>query len=223
MLLASLPLPGQMLIPSGGCSAKCESLGAWAQRTSKLLLGQIDAGKRPGRDTAPRRQRFGQYCDPPTCTFLSRSSRLRVLGLLDLMEFRGHSAEVGVWQGEMSLAILKAFSSGRTHISIDPWMGHMGGCEALQDRHCAMRKLKNGSCARRARSRTRVCRASRCLRPRCPPPLPDVRRANPKKFQDMYEMVRDKLTAPYPTRAKVVRNFSLEASRLVPDGSLDFV
>ena len=50
-----------------------------------------------------------------------------------------------------------------------------------------------------------------------------MRRANPKKFQNMYEMVKDKLTTPYPSRAKVVRNFSLEASRLVPDGSLDFV
>ena len=50
-----------------------------------------------------------------------------------------------------------------------------------------------------------------------------MRRANPKKFQNMYELVKEKLTTPFPSRAKVVRNFSLEASRLVPDSSLDFV
>lgn len=57
------------------------------------------------------------------------------------------------------------------HLSVDPWVGHMGGCEALQDRHCALRKLRNGTM---------------------------VRRANPRKFDEMYESVRDKLTCVLP-------------------------
>ena len=155
-----------LIAASQKCSAGCEEVQAWTRRT-EALVAKVDSGKRAGRDPEARRKKFASLCDPPKCSFLARSSRMRMLGLLDLMDFRGASAEVGVWQGAMSLSILRAFAKGGTHLSVDPWAGHMGGCDALQDRHCAMRKLRNGTL---------------------------VKRANDKKFDAMYEMVRDKLT-----------------------------
>ena len=102
-----------MLVKPGQCSARCEDLAAWQARTAQLMT-TIDASRGVGAATmtgraAARRKRFGKLCDPPTCTFLERTSRVRTLGLLGSMGYRGASAEVGVWQGQMSHTIMKQF------------------------------------------------------------------------------------------------------------------
>ena len=110
--------------------------------------------------------------------------------------YHGASAEIGVWQGAMSLAIMRANPSMGRHLSVDPWIGHMGGCDKLADRHCAMIRGKNGAL---------------------------VRKANNTKFDGMHRNVVTSLFSYFPKRSLVVRNFSVEASRLIPDSSLDFI
>ena len=104
------------------CSAVCEDLVAWQARTAQLVAA-IDAGRHGGGAggggrAVARRKRFSQLCDPPTCTFLERASRVRTLGLLGSMGYSGASAEVGVWQGQMSHTILKSFA--RIASELDP-------------------------------------------------------------------------------------------------------
>ena len=190
--------PHASILGGATCSVPCwRDSAAWVEHSDTLILKADNNTRGKERNAQARAKNFAHLCSGMECVFLRRADRSKLLNrVLRGIGYHGASAEIGVWQGAMSLAIMRANPSMGRHLSVDPWIGHMGGCDKLADRHCAMIRGKNGAL---------------------------VRKANNTKFDGMHRNVVTSLSSYFPRRSLVVRNFSVEASRLIPDSSLDFI
>ena len=55
------------------------------------------------------------------CWHLGKAHRLVIAQTLQLMNYHGASAEVGVWLGAHSQVLMDTWESGGTHLLVDPW------------------------------------------------------------------------------------------------------
>jgi hypothetical protein len=73
------------------------------------------------------------------CKFLRRGGRLAIPRLLKEMHYTGQSAEVGVYAGEFSAAIMSHWKRGGVHFMVDPYLEHKTGCKSrtlARQHHC---------------------------------------------------------------------------------------
>lgn len=62
------------------------------------------------------------------CTFLASTSRRQLPHILQRLGYRGASAEVGVWKGSFSSALLGQWRIGGQHYLVDPYLQYDKGC-----------------------------------------------------------------------------------------------
>ena len=118
-------------VGSPSCTASCvPSYAEWANATRALILSDGEHGKptrryslgpahfaRTGRDNwgCPSLRESGVGCDQ-----LPWDTR-GVLGwLLAHLNYRGPSAEIGVWLGHFSSMVLRDWPQGGRHLAVDP-------------------------------------------------------------------------------------------------------
>lgn len=119
------------------------------------------------------------------CWHLGKAHRLVIAKTLKLMDYRGASAEVGVWLGAHSRVLLDNWRSGGTHLLVDPW--------------------KHDPCPQVRGAKDKQCQHSQ------------------DEFDKIATQTVKTLSGAFPSRVKVLRNYSVAAATMVPHASLDFV
>ena len=113
----------------------------WAELTQRAVLEAMRKSTKK-RDVTQRRKRNAPWCDGKNveCLFLERGTRFHFPAMLEAMGYRGASAEVGVWIGDYSAALLRSWPSGGAHLAIDPYEIYDEGCGsgggATRQWHC---------------------------------------------------------------------------------------
>ena len=92
---------------------------------------QERARKGPGRNGTTRAALYASECTGLRCHFFSHLRRSHIPNLLEGTAHCGDSAEIGVWMGRFSEALLLGWKHGGRHLMVDPYEAFK--CQA-QDR-----------------------------------------------------------------------------------------
>ena len=125
-----------------GCSASCvTSIPAWVQaRLADLALAQKKTGRAP-RMPFERKGRDHYFCpelkrNGVPCAHLPWSSREVTAWLLRRLKYTGRSAELGVWRGISSAALMRRWPDGGQHLLVDPYAVVACPLGQMSDKHC---------------------------------------------------------------------------------------
>jgi hypothetical protein len=133
----------QTLTDSAGCSAACtDDPASW------LAARYADIADAQSNVHAPRmrydRSGRGRFACPEllahgvNCSHLRRSTRGVTGWLLQRRHYTGDSAEIGVWMGASSMALMRAWPAGRHHHLVDAWR-QASNCSCMdRDKHCVL-------------------------------------------------------------------------------------
>lgn len=93
------------------------------------------------RQIQMRQKEFRLACGgiPGFCRFMPRGARYTLPKVLTALGYSGQSAEVGVYRGDFSDAIMKLWARGSRHFLVDPYLEHGAGCEKkthARQHHC---------------------------------------------------------------------------------------
>ena len=102
--------------------------GSWNATRSAVMHADIRTRGGRKRNTAARAHQWRRACEGITCTFLQTMSRGQLFKLLNTLNFRGQSAEVGVWRGQNSLSLLRIWTKGGHHHLVDPYLNFGAAC-----------------------------------------------------------------------------------------------
>lgn len=116
------------------CSHEFDPQSTWLSVTSQAVHQSFRTSSAQ-RNVAKRISKFARFCNGTatrglTCEFLESGTRFRVPTLLNQMNYSGASAEVGVWIGDYSSALLKRWQLGALHFGVDPYQAYKTGCDA---------------------------------------------------------------------------------------------